>query len=129
MSSCFPWRTTFYEMCYFFMQGSIRDFLAPRRCLKYCASSRSTRSRSNRWSLFSHMVSVGPSQKRATKARKTKFAIQRVPSLKIMSTYWLWPGGSSCWLVFFFWFVLKCKYSICFEPKLPRKWIHFRNIL
>ena len=57
----------------------------------------------NRWSLFSHMVSVRPSvtnTKRAinnakVKARKTQYALQRTPCVKIMRIYWLGPGGSA----------------------------------
>ena len=56
-----------------------------------------TRPRPNKWSLFSHMVSVRLSV-RKTKTRynaNVKYTIQRAPCVKTMRTYWLWPGGLS----------------------------------
>ena len=52
-----------------------------------------TRPRLNRWSLFSRMMSVCPfvTKTNNVEARKTK---QRIPCMKIMTTYWLGAGGS-----------------------------------
>ena len=49
----------------------------------------STRPRPNRWSSFSHMVSVRSSQK------QSQYAQQLTPCLNVMRTHWLGPGGSS----------------------------------
>ena len=61
-----------------------------------------TRPRPNKWSLFSHMVSIRPSvltsqkQKRANvSARKSICALWRIPCMKIMTTYWLGLVGHS----------------------------------
>ena len=53
--------------------------------------------RPNRWSLFSRMVSVRPSQKTKTLCNANVVALktkQQTPCMKIMTTYCLGPGGS-----------------------------------
>ena len=54
-----------------------------------------TRPWPNRWSLFLHMVSVRPSvrHKSKNKSRPGK-QNKRTPCVKIMTIYWLGPGGS-----------------------------------
>ena len=88
-----------------------------------------TRPRPNRWSLFSHRVSVHPSvTKTQTRynanvgAQKTKHSLQQAPCVWIMTTYWLRPGGSLFQPILFSSFMEKIN-SDLFNGKLLMTWI------
>ena len=59
-----------------------------------------TKPRPNRWSLFSCRLSVRPSVTKTKRynvnvgALKTKYSLRQLLCKKIMTTYWLGPGGS-----------------------------------
>ena len=80
-----------YDLGNKFVAAVSKDIVTPLRETVFIIDPPAT---ANRWSLISHVVSVRP-KKQKRSAMLTKYALRQTTYVQIMTTYWLWPGGSS----------------------------------